>query len=97
MSKFQVGEEVICVGKMSKKIYGIGWKKGEKFVISSIINNDWDNRGAIYWKKGSMAGVYEIGLKLCRGLTQYQRLKTKMAGDRVLRSNIGIHPIKNDE
>ena len=71
MSKFKVGQEVICIMPESKPCNrGAGWKLGRKFKIDHI-SPCYDSNNNIYWPTNH-DGVFEPALELVNPFTKKQ-------------------------
>ena len=81
-SKFQIGDEVICIEGNPLMEAGAGWKLGLIFIIEKITNPPLRYRLStqseyIYWKGINRWGIFESHLELITKLSQYETLKRK--------------------
>ena len=60
MSKFKIGDEVVCVDSKLSEYEGSGWEPNKKFIIDHI--KPVTNSNCYFPKTG--AGVYEYALEL---------------------------------
>jgi len=77
MSKFKIGDEVICIpgfesesnGK-GPKYGGAGYSPEYKFIVHRI--TDTSNQGNVAWESGRHVGVYVKALKLISDEPNYE-------------------------